>query len=132
MEGIPFIYYGTEQGFGGHEREPLWYSRFSHANPLWLFLRVSIAYRKQAAIWDAGIAEQHHVDNNTWVLSRGDFVFALTAVGEDGPADRGVRTISGLPKRFRDRTLRNIYNPKVRTSRSSCNGMCACMPQAPR
>jgi len=48
-EGIPYIYYGTEQGYVV-DREPLWHSGYSREHPLWLFLRISIAYRKEAKV----------------------------------------------------------------------------------
>jgi glycosidase len=121
MEGIPFVYYGTEQGFDGHERQPLWYSRFSHDNPLWLFLRIAIAYRKQAEIWNAGIAEQHHVDNKTLVLSRGPFVIALNAHGEPGPTSTEVQAVLDMPERFRGQVLTNIFDPQV-TEQDSASG----------
>jgi hypothetical protein len=48
-EGIPYIYYGTEQGYTT-DREPLWHSGYSKEHPLWLFLRISVAYRKEAKV----------------------------------------------------------------------------------
>lgn len=48
-EGIPYIYYGTEQGYTV-DREPLWHSGYSREHPLWLFLRISVAYRKEAKV----------------------------------------------------------------------------------
>lgn len=48
-EGIPYIYYGTEQGYTV-DREPLWHSSYSKQHPLWLFLRISVAYRKEAKV----------------------------------------------------------------------------------
>jgi len=97
-----------------------WYSLFQHSNPLWLFLRISVAYRKQAAIWDAGVAETVYVDNNTLVLARGDFVIVLTNVGQAGPARRGFLTLHELPPRFDGSTLRNIYNRTVSWVPGSC------------
>ena len=64
--GVPAIYYGTEQGLmdtqkyrSADPRPPLWHSGYGHDHPMWLFLRVSIAYRKAARVWDASIAQQH-------------------------------------------------------------------------
>lgn len=48
-EGIPYIYYGTEQGFTT-DREPLWHSGYSKQHPLWLFLRIAVAYRKEGKV----------------------------------------------------------------------------------
>lgn len=48
-EGIPYIYYGTEQGYTV-DREPLWHSGYSREHALWLFLRISVAYRKEAKV----------------------------------------------------------------------------------
>lgn len=123
--GIPVIYYGTEQGFSDSHsfradpRNPLWSSEYSHDHPLWMFLRISIAYRKEAQVWDAGIAQQHYVNSSKLVLSRGLFVLVLSNVAEwdaksKGPAD--MVTLQGpLPEQFRGKTLTNIYNPQVRT-----------------
>ncbi|WIA20821.1 hypothetical protein OEZ85_005176 [Tetradesmus obliquus] len=93
MEGIPVIYYGTEQGIADNQlhpprtdpRPPLWHTHYSHDHPLWLFLRVSLAYRKADSVWAAGIAQQHYVDAHTLVLSRGSFVIVLTDWGEERP-----------------------------------------------
>lgn len=127
--GIPVIYYGTEQGFKDPQlhppradpREPLWHSGYSHDHPLWLFLRISIWYRKAGRIWDTGIAQQVFVDNTTLVLERGDFVLVLNSVDEweserrikrNGPF--GVQTLQGpLPDRFKGKTLTSIYNIQV-------------------
>lgn len=48
-EGIPYIYYGTEAGYTT-DREPLWHTGYSRQHPLWLFLRISVAYRKEAKV----------------------------------------------------------------------------------
>lgn len=123
MEGIPVIYYGTEQGFTDPHpfrpdpRAPLWTSQYQHEHPLWLFLKTAITYRKQAAIWDAGTAVQHYADAHYLVLSRGAFVIVLTNVGEDGPAAENatVHMVHDLPERFWGRSLQNIFNPEVTT-----------------
>lgn len=113
MEGIPFIYYGAEQGFK-QEREPLWNAAFRHNMDLWLFLRISIAYRKQAHIWDAGLASTLHADNDTLVLTRGPFVLVLTSVGKvPGRPPGSSLTVKGLPARFAGKALANIYDNKV-------------------
>lgn len=32
------------------DREPLWHSGYSREHPLWLFLRIGVAYRKEAKV----------------------------------------------------------------------------------
>jgi glycosidase len=48
-EGIPYIYYGTEAAFT-NDREPLWHGGYNRQHPMWLFLRISVAYRKEAKV----------------------------------------------------------------------------------
>jgi len=127
--GIPSIYYGTEQGINGahgwyaDKRPPLWHSGYGHDHPLWLFLKMSIAYRKAGRVWDGGVAQQHYVSSTTLVLSRGVFVLMLTNVPEWDAQRRGpvgMVTLQGpLPARFSGKTLTNIYNPAVSCSVSA-------------
>ncbi|KAF8067137.1 mok12 [Scenedesmus sp. PABB004] len=115
-EGIPFIYYGAEHGFT-EERAPLWPTRFQHNTGLWLFIRISVHYRRAAEVWDAGIAATVHADNHTLVLRRGPFVLALTSAGERGGGLRGASiSLPRLGGGLGGKTLRNIYDPEARAA----------------
>lgn len=50
FEGIPIIYYGTEQGFNGkndpYNREPMWYSKFKKSGDLYTFIKKIVHFRK--------------------------------------------------------------------------------------
>ena len=50
-EGIPVIYYGTEQGFSGRDdpfnREPLWTSGFNQDNEIYRLIAAVNNIRKQ-------------------------------------------------------------------------------------
>lgn len=93
-----------------------WESRFLHNTGLWFFLRISIHYRKLAAVWSTGLGETIFVDNTTMVLARGPFVLVLTSVGSAASSERSAApvTLLGLPQRFAGATLRNIYDQSVR------------------
>ncbi len=55
-EGIPIVYYGSEQGYAGgndpNNREALWPSNFAQSGDLYDFLQAIIGFRKQQAIWE--------------------------------------------------------------------------------
>ncbi len=55
-EGVPIVYYGSEQGFSGgndpNNREPLWPTNFAQSGDLYSFLQTVIGFRKQNAIWE--------------------------------------------------------------------------------
>ncbi|KAL4440123.1 hypothetical protein ABPG75_003124 [Micractinium tetrahymenae] len=59
-EGIPSLYYGTEQGYaggsgkipgGGENREPLWPSSYTTSGELYTFVRMLNWYRNNLALW---------------------------------------------------------------------------------
>ena len=56
LQGIPIIYYGTEQGFSGpadpNNREILWSSGFVTSNPLYSIITTLISYRKSLQVWN--------------------------------------------------------------------------------
>lgn len=86
-EGIPIIYYGTEQGFSGGvdpaNREALWTSGYSTSSDLYQFLRTTIAYRKKASVWNYEQVERWQ-DDTFYAFTRGDTLVALTNVGGSG------------------------------------------------
>jgi alpha-amylase len=111
-QGIPIVYYGTEQGFsGGNDpfcREPLWPTRFSTANaPLAHFLQQTVALRKKLQLFNA-TQTQRYADDSFYAFSRGTAVLVCTTnVGAHGAVQ--TRTLSFEP--FADGTkLVNLYN----------------------
>lgn len=86
--GIPIVYYGTEQGFHGgadpQNREPLWPTAFSTASPLYSFLQNIITWRRQYQVWLYPQVERY-VDSNIYAFTRGQVFIATTNVGSSGP-----------------------------------------------
>jgi len=85
-EGIPIIYYGTEQGFSGgsdpNNREPLWRTGFSTTNPLYGFISKLVGYRKQAQLWSYPQV-QRYADDTFYAFTRGTTFVALTNGGSN-------------------------------------------------
>lgn len=80
-EGIPIVYYGTEQSFNGgndpFNRAPLWTTGFDTTNDMYQYVAKLVETRKKYKVW-----EQEHIER--WVLtdlyafSRGDVFIATT------------------------------------------------------
>ncbi|GMH39594.1 hypothetical protein BSKO_07492 [Bryopsis sp. KO-2023] len=85
-EGIPIVYYGTEQGFAGGEdpenREPLWVSKYSRQSKLFKFIAALNKHRKKSKVWESEHVELY-VDNACYVFSRGSTIVGLTNVGAE-------------------------------------------------
>ena len=97
-QGIPIIYYGTEQGFSGgndpNNREPLWPTGFSTNNELYTFIKNVIAVRKSQEVWTQD-QTQRYVDDSFYAFTRGSTFVATTNVGSYG--DDVTRTITYHP-----------------------------------
>ena len=80
-EGIPIVYYGSEQGFnGGNDpycREPLWTS-MNPSSELYKFIALSNSYRKQYQVWNSAHVERY-VDNNFYAFTRGNVLICITS-----------------------------------------------------
>lgn len=78
--GIPFFYYGSEQGFaGGNDpgnREPLW-NNFDKTHEIYKYVQTINKARKAQASYDHDFAEKW-VDDTMYVFTRGQFLVALT------------------------------------------------------
>eukprot|EP00026_Physarum_polycephalum_P007939 Phypoly_transcript_08011.p1 GENE.Phypoly_transcript_08011~~Phypoly_transcript_08011.p1 ORF type:complete len:464 (+),score=43.48 Phypoly_transcript_08011:118-1509(+) len=85
-QGIPIIYYGTEQGFNGsadpNNREILWASGFSMSNPLFTLIATLIKYRKSAQVWNYPQV-QRYADDQFYAFTRGNTFVALTNGGSN-------------------------------------------------
>jgi len=109
--GIPIIYYGTEQGYGGGNdpanRESLWQTRFSTSNSLYQFIRTVNTYRKQAQVWNYPQV-QRYSDDSFYAFTRGSTFAALTNAGSNSGTQSRTITYHG----FNDGTkLCNIFYP---------------------
>ncbi|KAJ4455423.1 putative Alpha-amylase A type-3 [Paratrimastix pyriformis] len=113
-EGVPLLYYGTEQGFSGGAdpgcREPLWPTRYAQSNPLFKFLQTVLQFRTSVALWNQGPQVERYIDDNFLAFTRGDVLTLVTNVGSNGPTVQ--RTLTYLPASYKDGTkLCNIFWP---------------------
>jgi alpha-amylase len=78
--GIPFVYYGTEQYYGGGNdpanRESLWNDMNTQSDLYQIIAKVN-AQRKHSQIWDQEWV-QRYSSSNFYAFSRGKFLVALT------------------------------------------------------
>ncbi|XP_076435565.1 uncharacterized protein LOC143275379 [Babylonia areolata] len=104
-EGIPIIYYGTEQAFNGdgdpNNRESLW-PFYSTSTSLYRFIQSMTDIRKtsRGVKFAARNQVELYVDNDTLVFARGDnseFLVAVTNVGRRGSVDKTVTGFQRFP-----------------------------------
>lgn len=78
--GIPFVYYGTEQYYGGGNdpanRESLWNDMNTNSDLYQIIKKVN-DQRKKSQIWNEQWIERYH-EQNFYAFSRGKFLVALT------------------------------------------------------
>ena len=86
-EGIPFLYYGSEQGFNGgadpYNREPMWPTGFVQNTPLFLLIQKIMNFRNQHLnefLQNPKQIERYCADN-FYAFSRGKVFVATTNVG---------------------------------------------------
>jgi alpha-amylase len=79
-QGIPIVYYGSEQGFnGGNDpanREPLW-TAMNTASPLYTFVQTLVSVRKSHQVWNFPHIERW-CDDTFYAFTRGDVLIAVT------------------------------------------------------
>ncbi len=79
-KGIPYFYYGDEQGFAGGAdpncREPLW-NNFNTGSDLYQYVATLVKTRKDHKVWESPYVERY-VANNFFAFSRGDVLIATT------------------------------------------------------
>lgn len=79
-QGIPMMYYGTEQAYAGgpdpNNREPLW-TNFDNKSEMYLFVKTINSARK-AQKSNLGLFEEKWVDDNMYVYTKGRLLVALT------------------------------------------------------
>jgi len=80
-QGIPIIYYGTEQLFNGgndpNNREVLWTSKYNKNADMYGFLADVISVRKQMSVWDSPQVERYKA-GNFYAYTRGNTLICLT------------------------------------------------------
>ena len=91
-QGIPIIYYGSEQAFNGgndpENREPLWTSMNTKSD-LYKFMTTVIAVRKQHQVWSYPQVERW-CDDSFFAFSRNDVLLAMTNDGNQGQQHREI------------------------------------------
>jgi len=79
-EGVPFTYYGSEQGFAGgndpFNREPLW-NNFDTGSDIYHFLGKLNAARQAVKPWN-GVQYEKYVTDNFYAFSRGSMLACFT------------------------------------------------------
>ena len=117
-EGIPFIFYGQEQGYHGglkfeENREPLWTSGFPTTDSymgFYSYIQTILRYRKISKFYEMSNTEIW-VEENMYIFSRKDVLFALTNVGIDGRTL--TKTVSGFGVPYQKGvTVCNIFYPE--------------------
>jgi len=105
-EGIPIMYYGTEQAYyGGKDptnRESLW-DNMDTESEMYQYIKSVTSFRKSQKIWEKDF-ECLHADNNLLLIKRGDMLFVFTDILLIPP------TKVKLPDSFNDKTLCNHFN----------------------
>lgn len=80
--GIPFYYYGSEQGFAGgqdpYNREAMW-NNFDQTSEIFVFTSKIMKARKAHGVGTKPLYEKY-VDDQIYAFARGDFFVALTNV----------------------------------------------------
>jgi len=78
--GIPMVYYGDEQAYGGGQdplnREPLW-TNMNAESDIYHFLKTINEFRKETKFW-AMDQVQRYSDSNFYAFTRGNYFFAFT------------------------------------------------------
>jgi len=110
-EGIPIVYYGTEQQFNGgndpNNREPLWPTNYSQSSEMYQFIAKVVAYRKDAQVWKYSQV-QRYADDNFYAFTRGSSFVAMTNGGSN--KDHVLVTITYHPY-SNGQKLCNLFYP---------------------
>ena len=80
-EGIPILYYGSEQAYSGGSdplnREPLWLSHMLKDSEIYRFIQRVMATRKKHEVWKENWVERW-VDEKVLVGTRGHVMVVLS------------------------------------------------------
>lgn len=98
VEGIPIVYYGSEQAFSGGDdpfnREPLWEVDFARSE-MFEYVKFLVNVRKQNQIWNYQQIERF-VNNDLYCFSRGQVVIAMT-----NRTNRVEAFVNNLPESYK-------------------------------
>eukprot|EP01025_Chloroclados_australasicus_P020729 TRINITY_DN21871_c0_g1_i3.p1 TRINITY_DN21871_c0_g1~~TRINITY_DN21871_c0_g1_i3.p1 ORF type:complete len:1000 (-),score=74.15 TRINITY_DN21871_c0_g1_i3:199-3174(-) len=87
-EGIPILYYGSEQGFNGNQdptnREPLWRSSFDTSGMVYKYIQKLTSVRNAYELWKESLVELT-VSESCYSFQRGSIVVVLTNAGKTVP-----------------------------------------------
>eukprot|EP01026_Neomeris_dumetosa_P010276 TRINITY_DN1381_c3_g2_i1.p1 TRINITY_DN1381_c3_g2~~TRINITY_DN1381_c3_g2_i1.p1 ORF type:complete len:450 (-),score=53.26 TRINITY_DN1381_c3_g2_i1:357-1706(-) len=96
-QGIPIIYYGSEQGFDGQDdpdnREPLWTSGFETSGDLYKHIQSLNKIRKEQQLWAYEMTEIT-ISEQCYSFALGDILVVLNNVGQDDPSAQCLVDIS--------------------------------------
>lgn len=105
-EGIPIVYYGSEQLYGGGNdplnREQLW-TNMDKSSQTFNMIKTALKARKAHQVWKYDQVERY-IDNQFLAFSRGDLLVALTNTNGDVKRD-----VTYLPYK-EGTTVCNIFN----------------------
>ncbi|KAJ5073280.1 alpha-amylase [Anaeramoeba ignava] len=91
-EGIPIIYYGTEQGFAGasdpNNREDLWRSGYNENSELYQYIKQINEFRTSSKFDNTQKQIQRYADDNFYAFTRGTVFAAFTNKGTNGQVSR--------------------------------------------
>lgn len=109
MQGIPIVYYGTEQAFNGGDdpmnREPLW-TNMNPDSDMYKFITTVVKTRKDNHVWDYPHVERY-VNDHFYAFSRGDVMIATTNSHDKIDID-----ITYLPESYSEGTVVcNVFYP---------------------
>jgi len=104
--GIPIVYYGDEQAYGGGmdpaNREPLW-TNMNAESEIYTFIKTLNTFRKNTQYY-VHDQIQRYADDNFYAFTRGNYFFAFT-----NSHDYQTRSISFHPYE-EDTLLCNIFH----------------------
>jgi len=91
-QGIPIVYYGTEQGFDGgndpYDRMPLWTTGLSTNGELYKYIGLLNKVRSENKVWENPHVERW-CDDTFYAFTRGEVLVALTNQ-VDGQQERNI------------------------------------------
>ena len=111
MQGIPIVYYGTEQGFAGgpdpKDRETLW-TNMDTSSDMYKFMKAIVTTRKEHEAWKYPHVESY-VNDNFYAFSRGDVLIATTNTHNTVSIK-----VTYLPESFTEGTIVcNVFYPET-------------------
>ena len=108
LQGIPIVYYGSEQAFSGGDdpqnREVLW-GHMNTDSEMYKFVSAMVHARKNFKVWKYPQIERY-VTDNLYAFSRGDLLIAVTNTHQ-----QVQETVTFLPDSYKDGdVLCNVFS----------------------